>query len=77
MSARRWRISSYCTQASSGTTNAAIPVRASWFQTPSIERGRKGPGGVMPRWGDSLSPEQIWELVAYLKHLGAQPAASQ
>lgn len=43
----------------------------------TIERGRKGPGGVMPRWGDSLSPEQIWELVAYLKYLGAQPAASQ
>lgn len=40
-----------------------------------IQKGRKGPGGVMPRWESAFSPEEIWELVAYLKHLGLQPAA--
>ena len=28
---------------------------------------------VMPPWGDALSEEQIWELVAYLQYLGRQP----
>jgi len=23
----------------------------------------------MPRWGDTYSPEEIWELVAYLQFL--------
>jgi len=27
---------------------------------------------VMPPWGKSLTPEQIWELVAYLKFLSIQ-----
>jgi len=29
---------------------------------------------VMPPWGGALSDEQIWELVAYIRHLGTQPA---
>ena len=28
----------------------------------------------MPPWGDALSEERIWELVAFLRHLGALPA---
>jgi mono/diheme cytochrome c family protein len=27
---------------------------------------------VMPPWGAAFTPDQIWELVAYLKHLGRQ-----
>lgn len=39
------------------------------FET--ISKGRQG-AEVMPPWGAAFSPDQIWELVAYLKHLGRQ-----
>ncbi len=39
------------------------------FET--ISKGRQG-AEVMPPWGAAFTPEQIWELVAYLKHLGQQ-----
>jgi mono/diheme cytochrome c family protein len=38
-----------------------------------ISEGRRGTD-VMPPWGNAFTPEQIWELVAYLKHLSEQPA---
>lgn len=38
-----------------------------------ISEGRRGQG-VMPPWGKVYTPEQIWELVAYLQHLSRQPA---
>ena len=38
----------------------------------TIENGRKGSGAVMLRWGETFSPEEIWELVAYLKFLSRQ-----
>lgn len=41
------------------------------FQT--ITDGRTG-ADVMPPWGKTFTPEQIWELVAYLKFLSEQPA---
>jgi len=41
------------------------------FET--IRNGRVG-AGVMPPWGGALTEEQIWELVAYLGHLGRQPS---
>lgn len=33
-----------------------------------ITGGRQGQG-TMPPWGTAYSPEEIWELVAYLEHL--------
>jgi mono/diheme cytochrome c family protein len=33
-----------------------------------ITGGRQGQG-TMPPWGNAFSPEEIWELVAYLDHL--------
>jgi mono/diheme cytochrome c family protein len=27
----------------------------------------------MPPWGNTFTPEQIWELVAYLQELSTQP----
>lgn len=45
-----------------------LPVQV-MFET--ITKGRVG-ADVMPPWGGAFSPEQIWELVAYLQHLGAQ-----
>ncbi len=39
------------------------------FET--ISKGRVG-ADVMPPWGEAFSPEQIWELVAYLQYLGRQ-----
>ena len=39
-----------------------------------ITEGRKGTD-VMPPWGKAFTPEQIWELVAYLQWLSTQPAA--
>lgn len=38
-----------------------------------ISHGREG-AEVMPPWGQAFSAEQIWELVAYLMHLGRQGA---
>lgn len=37
----------------------------------TISNGREG-ADVMPPWGAAYSAEQIWELVAYLMHLGRQ-----
>jgi mono/diheme cytochrome c family protein len=28
----------------------------------------------MPPWGKAFTPEQIWELVAYLQFLSTQPS---
>ena len=41
-----------------------------------ITEGRRG-ADVMPPWGSAFTPEEIWELVAYLQHLSTQPAAAQ
>jgi len=43
------------------------------FAFETIWNGREG-ADVMPPWGGALSEEQIWELVAYLRFLGRQPA---
>jgi cytochrome c oxidase cbb3-type subunit III len=40
----------------------------------SIAQGR--PNG-MPSWQDSLQPEQMWELAAYVKSLAASAASSE
>ena len=39
-----------------------------------ITEGRTG-ADVMPPWGKAFTPEQIWELVAYLRFLSTQPAS--
>jgi len=39
----------------------------------TIKEGRRG-SDIMPPWGNALTPEQIWELVAYLQLLSRQPA---
>jgi mono/diheme cytochrome c family protein len=44
-------------------------VPAAAFQT--ITEGRRG-ADIMPPWGKAFSPEQIWELVAYLNWLSQQ-----
>jgi mono/diheme cytochrome c family protein len=44
-------------------------VPAAAFQT--ITEGRRG-ADIMPPWGKAFSPEQIWELVAYLNWLSTQ-----
>lgn len=36
-----------------------------------ITLGRQGQA-TMPPWGSAYSPEEIWELVAYLQHLSKQ-----
>ncbi|WP_157269344.1 c-type cytochrome [Azohydromonas aeria] len=46
-------------------------VPAAAFQV--ITEGRRG-ADIMPPWGKAFTPEQIWELVAYLNWLAAQPA---
>jgi mono/diheme cytochrome c family protein len=37
-----------------------------------ITEGRRG-AGIMPPFGNGLTPEQIWELVAYLQALSRMP----
>ncbi|AYH45366.1 cytochrome C [Azoarcus sp. DN11] len=49
-----------------GRKDLPVPVM---FET--ITKGRVG-ADVMPPWGAAFSAEQIWELVAYLRYLGAQ-----
>jgi len=48
------------------------------FSAPStykvIAEGRRRGPDVMPPWSSSFTPEQIWELVAYLQYLSKQPA---
>jgi mono/diheme cytochrome c family protein len=48
------------------------------FSAPSaykvIAEGRRRGPDVMPPWRSSFTPEQIWELVAYLQYLSKQPA---
>lgn len=39
----------------------------------TITTGRQG-ADVMPPWGAAFNEEQIWELVAYLQHLGPYQA---
>lgn len=43
---------------------------AAAFKT--ITEGRRG-SDIMPPWGNAFTPEQIWELVAYLQFLSKQP----
>lgn len=38
-----------------------------------ISEGRRG-ADIMPPWGTAFTPEQIWELVAYLQFLAGQAA---
>lgn len=38
-----------------------------------IAEGRRG-ADIMPPWGNAFTPEEIWELVAYLQHLATLPA---
>lgn len=42
-----------------------------------ISNGRKRGANVMPAWGGSISEEEIWRIVAYIKSLGGQPRAQQ
>ncbi|MFG6447351.1 c-type cytochrome [Roseateles sp. BYS180W] len=37
-----------------------------------ISQGRRG-ADIMPPWGNAFSPDEIWELVAYLQHLSTLP----
>jgi mono/diheme cytochrome c family protein len=38
-----------------------------------ISEGRRG-ADIMPPWGKAFTPDEIWELVAYLQHLSTLPA---
>lgn len=39
----------------------------------TIANGRKRGANVMPAWGEAISEEEIWKIVAYIKSLGGQP----
>ena len=45
-------------------------VAADAYKT--ISEGRRG-SDIMPPWGNAFTPEQIWELVAYIQFLSKQP----
>ncbi len=38
----------------------------------TILNGRRDSGVIMPQWGTTYSPDEIWELVAYLHFLSLQ-----
>ncbi|WP_162888578.1 cytochrome c [Dechloromonas sp. HYN0024] len=37
----------------------------------TISNGRQRGGNIMPTWKDSIPPEEIWKIVAYIKSLSA------
>lgn len=37
----------------------------------TISNGRRRGGNIMPTWKDSIPPEEIWKIVAYIKSLSA------
>lgn len=41
----------------------------------TISNGRVRGGNVMPTWKDTIPPEEIWKIVAYIKSLSAPKAA--
>ena len=45
----------------------------------TISNGRVRGGNVMPTWKDTIPPDEIWKIVAYIKSLSASkaPVASQ
>lgn len=45
-------------------------VAADAYKT--ISEGRRG-SDIMPPWGNAFTPDQIWELVAYIQFLSKQP----
>ena len=51
-----------------GNKDFTVPMA---FKT--ITEGRRT-SDVMPPWGKAFTPEEIWELVAYLQYLSTQPA---
>ena len=38
----------------------------------TISNGRQRGGNIMPTWKDSIPPEEIWKIVAYIKSLSAK-----
>jgi len=38
----------------------------------TVTNGRRSGGMIMPRWGETYSPEEVWELVAYVHFLNQQ-----
>lgn len=41
----------------------------------TISNGRVRGGNVMPTWKDTIPPEEIWKIVAYIKSLSAAKPA--
>ena len=37
----------------------------------TISNGRRRGGNIMPTWKDSIPPDEIWKIVAYIKSLSA------
>lgn len=62
-----------------GSGGKTVPFRGNKdFTAPGafkvITEGRRA-ADVMPPWGKAFTPEEIWELVAYLQFLANQPPA--
>lgn len=68
----------YC-HGSEGSGGKTPPFKGNKSFSPQaafkvITEGRRG-SDIMPPWGNAFTPEQIWELVAYLQFLSRQPPA--
>lgn len=66
----------YC-HGNEGSGGKTAPFRGNTAFAPkdafkTITEGRRA-ADVMPPWGNAFTPEQIWELVAYLDHLSKLP----
>ncbi|WP_428423713.1 c-type cytochrome [Methylibium sp.] len=70
----------YC-HGAEGEGGKTPPFRGNKDLTPqiafkTITEGRRGTD-IMPPWGNGFTPEQIWELVAYINFLTTQPPKQQ
>lgn len=46
------------------------------FVFKTITEGRRTTD-IMPPWGNTFKPDEIWELVAYIQYLGTLPPAPE
>ncbi|MDF2180570.1 cytochrome c [Neptuniibacter sp. CAU 1671] len=68
----------YChgSQGDSGKNKAFRKRPADWDKNyifKTIHDGKKRGANVMPAWGESLSDDQIWQIVAFIKSLSGAP----
>lgn len=71
----------YC-HGSEGDSGKVQPFRERINWAPSeihdvITNGRKRGANIMPAWGGSISDDEIWKVVAFIRSLSGKPKPAQ